>query len=198
MSEQTTDLRETVRRRYAAAAVKVTEGGSACCGPEPVEVDENFGSPAAQPWLLHPGRTGHRHLHDGGGSQGRLRVRLPELTSPCGTATARGQRWAWARASGPGPGREKSGPRERVRKTTRRPRFRGRDRQSTTWMAGSRRVRPSSIHPPRTSSSLGAAHAQGAVPPLDRGAGQPCRRCSPTASTCAAVPVRTPRRWAGR
>ncbi|MCQ9131883.1 arsenite methyltransferase [Streptomyces hilarionis] len=44
MSEQSTDLRETVRRRYAAAAVKVTEGGTACCGPEPVEVDENFGS----------------------------------------------------------------------------------------------------------------------------------------------------------
>ncbi|MFE9454100.1 arsenite methyltransferase [Streptomyces sp. NPDC006739] len=44
MSEQTTDLRETVRQRYAAAAVQVTEGGSACCGPEPVEVDENFGS----------------------------------------------------------------------------------------------------------------------------------------------------------
>ncbi|QNP68731.1 arsenite methyltransferase [Streptomyces roseirectus] len=44
MSEQTIDLRETVRRRYAAAAVKVTEGGTACCGPEPVEVDENFGS----------------------------------------------------------------------------------------------------------------------------------------------------------
>ena len=44
MSEQTTDLRETVRQRYAAAAVKVTEGGSACCGPDPVEVDENFGS----------------------------------------------------------------------------------------------------------------------------------------------------------
>ncbi|KUM81394.1 arsenite methyltransferase [Streptomyces griseorubiginosus] len=38
------DLRETVRQRYAAAAVKVTEGGTACCGPEPVEVDENFGS----------------------------------------------------------------------------------------------------------------------------------------------------------
>ncbi|MFE5815874.1 arsenite methyltransferase [Streptomyces sp. NPDC056479] len=38
------DLRETVRRRYAAAAVKVTEGGSACCGPQAVEVDENFGS----------------------------------------------------------------------------------------------------------------------------------------------------------
>ncbi|MEU2930407.1 arsenite methyltransferase [Streptomyces sp. NPDC007251] len=44
MSEQSTDLRETVRRRYAAAAVQVTEGGAACCGPQPVEVDENFGS----------------------------------------------------------------------------------------------------------------------------------------------------------
>ncbi|MFI2760187.1 arsenite methyltransferase [Streptomyces echinatus] len=44
MSEQSTELRETVRQRYAAAAVKVTEGGAACCGPEPVEIDENFGS----------------------------------------------------------------------------------------------------------------------------------------------------------
>ncbi|MGX1472353.1 UNVERIFIED_CONTAM: arsenite methyltransferase [Streptomyces canus] len=44
MSEHSIDLRETVRQRYAAAAVQVTEGGSACCGPEPVEVDENFGS----------------------------------------------------------------------------------------------------------------------------------------------------------
>ncbi|MQY35625.1 Arsenite methyltransferase [Streptomyces sp. RB17] len=44
MSEQYTDLRETVRRRYAAAAVQVTAGGTACCGPQPVEVDENFGS----------------------------------------------------------------------------------------------------------------------------------------------------------
>ncbi|MFF7330649.1 arsenite methyltransferase [Streptomyces sp. NPDC008150] len=44
MSEQSTDLRETVRRRYAAAAVQVTEGGSACCGPQAVEVDDNFGS----------------------------------------------------------------------------------------------------------------------------------------------------------
>ncbi|MGW0204536.1 arsenite methyltransferase [Streptomyces sp. NPDC003233] len=44
MSEQPTDLRETVRRRYAAAAMHVTEGGTACCGPEPVEADENFGS----------------------------------------------------------------------------------------------------------------------------------------------------------
>ncbi|MFD0316041.1 arsenite methyltransferase [Streptomyces flavalbus] len=39
-----TDLREVVRQRYAAAATKVTEGGAACCGPAPVEVDENFGS----------------------------------------------------------------------------------------------------------------------------------------------------------
>ncbi|WP_406437517.1 arsenite methyltransferase [Streptomyces sp. NBC_01613] len=44
MSEQSTDLRETVRQRYAAAAVKVTEGATACCGPQPVEVDETFGS----------------------------------------------------------------------------------------------------------------------------------------------------------
>lgn len=36
---------ETVRQRYAAAAVEVTEGGTACCGSEPVEADENFGSP---------------------------------------------------------------------------------------------------------------------------------------------------------
>ncbi|WSD36995.1 arsenite methyltransferase [Streptomyces sp. NBC_01750] len=44
MSEQSTDLRETVRRRYAAAAVQVAEGKSTCCGPQAVEVDENFGS----------------------------------------------------------------------------------------------------------------------------------------------------------
>ncbi|MEH0544357.1 arsenite methyltransferase [Streptomyces sp. B21-105] len=44
MSEQSTDLRETVRQRYAAAAVQVSEGGTTCCGPQPVEVDENFGS----------------------------------------------------------------------------------------------------------------------------------------------------------
>ncbi|MFD4529673.1 arsenite methyltransferase [Streptomyces sp. NPDC058470] len=44
MSEQSTDLRETVRRRYAAAAVQVTEGGTACCGPQAVEVDESFGA----------------------------------------------------------------------------------------------------------------------------------------------------------
>ncbi|MFF3994397.1 arsenite methyltransferase [Streptomyces cyaneofuscatus] len=44
MSEQNTDLRETVRQRYAAAAVQVSEGGTACCGPEAIEVDDNFGS----------------------------------------------------------------------------------------------------------------------------------------------------------
>jgi arsenite methyltransferase len=44
MSEQSNHLRETVRQRYAAAAVKVTEGSAACCGPQPVEVEENFGS----------------------------------------------------------------------------------------------------------------------------------------------------------
>src|SRR3954451_20636542 len=44
MSEQTNDLRETVRQRYAAAAMQVTEGSTACCGPQPVETEENFGS----------------------------------------------------------------------------------------------------------------------------------------------------------
>ncbi|MFF7048473.1 arsenite methyltransferase [Streptomyces griseorubiginosus] len=43
MSDQSSDLRETVRQRYAAAAVKVTESANACCRPEPVQVDENFG-----------------------------------------------------------------------------------------------------------------------------------------------------------
>ena len=41
----TTDLRETVRRRYAAAALKVTAGSTSCCGgPEAVEVDDQFGA----------------------------------------------------------------------------------------------------------------------------------------------------------
>ncbi|MEW2529891.1 arsenite methyltransferase [Streptomyces sp. NPDC047071] len=44
MTEPSTDLRETVRRRYAAAAVQVTEGGTACCGPEAIEIDDNFGA----------------------------------------------------------------------------------------------------------------------------------------------------------
>ncbi|WP_037826164.1 arsenite methyltransferase [Streptomyces sp. NRRL B-1347] len=44
MSEQTSaDLRETVRERYAAAAVQVAGGGSGCCGPQAVEVDDTFG-----------------------------------------------------------------------------------------------------------------------------------------------------------
>ncbi|MEV5988862.1 arsenite methyltransferase [Streptomyces sp. NPDC052051] len=44
MSEQNTDLRETVRRRYAAAALQVAEGGTGCCGPQAIEVDDTFGS----------------------------------------------------------------------------------------------------------------------------------------------------------
>jgi arsenite methyltransferase len=46
MSESTTDLRETVRARYAAAATAVTDGGVAndCCGPQAVEVDDTFGA----------------------------------------------------------------------------------------------------------------------------------------------------------
>lgn len=50
MSEQT-ELRETVRARYAAAATAVVQGGGGCCGPQTVEVDETFGAtlyPAAQ------------------------------------------------------------------------------------------------------------------------------------------------------
>ncbi|MFD9903560.1 arsenite methyltransferase [Streptomyces sp. NPDC059063] len=39
-----TGLRETVRQRYAAAAVQVAEGGTACCGPQAIEVDDSFGS----------------------------------------------------------------------------------------------------------------------------------------------------------
>jgi SAM-dependent methyltransferase len=38
------ELRETVRAGYAAAALKVTRGGMACCGPGGVEIDENLGS----------------------------------------------------------------------------------------------------------------------------------------------------------
>ncbi|MFE6886927.1 arsenite methyltransferase [Streptomyces sp. NPDC057694] len=43
MSDHSIDLRETVRKRYAAAAVQVTEGGAACCGPQAIEIDDNFG-----------------------------------------------------------------------------------------------------------------------------------------------------------
>ncbi|RAJ61873.1 methyltransferase family protein [Streptomyces sp. Amel2xB2] len=42
MSEKN-DLREAVRERYAAAAVHVAEGGTACCGPEVTEDDGDFG-----------------------------------------------------------------------------------------------------------------------------------------------------------
>ncbi|QCX73848.1 Ubiquinone/menaquinone biosynthesis C-methyltransferase UbiE [Streptomyces sp. YIM 121038] len=44
MTEPSADLRETVRWRYAAAAAQVTEGGTACCGPDAIEIDDNFGS----------------------------------------------------------------------------------------------------------------------------------------------------------
>ncbi|MGW6054348.1 arsenite methyltransferase [Streptomyces sp. NPDC055189] len=43
MSEQS-DLRESVRAGYAAAAQKVMDGGTACCGPRAPEIDANFGS----------------------------------------------------------------------------------------------------------------------------------------------------------
>ena len=47
MTETAEELRETVRRRYAEAAVTVTAGGSGCCGDEAattLELDESFGS----------------------------------------------------------------------------------------------------------------------------------------------------------
>ena len=45
MSEQSSDLRESVRAGYAAAATAVTGGHAAsCCGEQPVEIDENFGA----------------------------------------------------------------------------------------------------------------------------------------------------------
>ncbi|MET9604112.1 arsenite methyltransferase [Streptomyces sp. NPDC006512] len=44
MHEQPTDLRETVRRRYAAAALQITEGGAGCCGPQDIEAGDGFGS----------------------------------------------------------------------------------------------------------------------------------------------------------
>ena len=45
MTEQSRQLRETVRADYAAAAAAVTRGASAsCCGGPSVEIDENFGA----------------------------------------------------------------------------------------------------------------------------------------------------------
>ncbi|MFG2143137.1 arsenite methyltransferase [Streptomyces sp. NPDC048696] len=44
MSDQSTHPRETVRQRYAAAATQVSEGGTACCGPQGIGIDDSFGS----------------------------------------------------------------------------------------------------------------------------------------------------------
>ncbi|MFH8491156.1 arsenite methyltransferase [Streptomyces longisporoflavus] len=44
MTQKAADVREAVRARYAAAAVKVSEGGAACCGSGGVEIDDNFGA----------------------------------------------------------------------------------------------------------------------------------------------------------
>ncbi|MFI7000289.1 arsenite methyltransferase [Nocardia sp. NPDC050175] len=46
MTEQQTELRETVRTRYAQAARTVTAGGVAedCCGTDPIAVDQTFGA----------------------------------------------------------------------------------------------------------------------------------------------------------
>src|SRR5437879_966544 len=47
VAENTTDLRETVRARYAAAAAAVTTGAKAtadCCGPADVDIDDTFGA----------------------------------------------------------------------------------------------------------------------------------------------------------
>ncbi len=46
MSTPTDGLRETVRAHYAATATALSTGGanSGCCGPQAVEVDENFGA----------------------------------------------------------------------------------------------------------------------------------------------------------
>lgn len=46
MTDQAEDLRETVRARYAAAAVQAADSGSTgeCCGPQAIEVDDNFGA----------------------------------------------------------------------------------------------------------------------------------------------------------
>ncbi|WP_109525008.1 arsenite methyltransferase [Nocardia aurea] len=44
MSEQSVQLREQVRERYAAAAVAATAGGAACCGPQEAKIEEGFGA----------------------------------------------------------------------------------------------------------------------------------------------------------
>ncbi|WP_255954463.1 arsenite methyltransferase [Streptomyces odontomachi] len=48
LADRPDDLREAVRRRYAAAAVRVTGGDAGCCGPQcdpgSVEVDADYGA----------------------------------------------------------------------------------------------------------------------------------------------------------
>jgi SAM-dependent methyltransferase len=44
MTDRNTDLRETVRARYAAAATSVAGRNGGCCGPSDVEVDDSFGA----------------------------------------------------------------------------------------------------------------------------------------------------------
>lgn len=45
MSDESTELRETVRQSYAAAATAVTGDVAVdCCGAQPVEIDDNFGA----------------------------------------------------------------------------------------------------------------------------------------------------------
>lgn len=44
MDEQPMELRDAVRRRYAAAATEVVQGDAACCGGVPAEVDDRFGA----------------------------------------------------------------------------------------------------------------------------------------------------------
>jgi SAM-dependent methyltransferase len=44
MSATSEALRETVRARYASAAVQATEGGTGCCGSQAIEVGDTFGA----------------------------------------------------------------------------------------------------------------------------------------------------------
>lgn len=44
MTDPSTAVRETVRQHYAAAATTVAIGGTACCGPQAIDVDEQFGA----------------------------------------------------------------------------------------------------------------------------------------------------------
>ncbi|MEU6661526.1 methyltransferase domain-containing protein [Streptomyces sp. NPDC046821] len=70
MNEKPRELRESVRRHYAAAAVQVSEGGGACCGPQP---SLGCGDPVAVAEL----REGERvlDLGSGGGADVLLSAR---------------------------------------------------------------------------------------------------------------------------